>query len=109
MADEVAQAPTDAELEAIAEQVSNWGRWGPDDELGTLNLITPQLVARAAGLVTTGEVVSLSRPLPLGTHPDVMQSVHAVWRVFEPVEASAEFVGITFHGPAITHLDALAH
>jgi kynurenine formamidase len=96
-------------LDEIAERVRNWGRWGEDDELGTLNLITPQMRARAAASVSAGEVVTLSRPLPLGTSPEVPQSMHAVWRVFQPVEAASELIGIAFHGPAVTHLDALNH
>jgi kynurenine formamidase len=96
-------------LDEIARQVSNWGRWGEDDQLGTLNLITPRMRADAAASVSAGEVVSLSRPLPLGTAPEVPQSMHAVWRVFQPVEAASELIGIAFHGPAVTHLDALNH
>lgn len=42
-----------------ADEVSNWGRWGDEDELGTLNFITPAKVAEAAGLVTQGKVISL--------------------------------------------------
>ena len=49
-----------AEFEALAEQVSNWGRWGPDDELGTLNLITPAKRRAAAALVREGVTVSLA-------------------------------------------------
>ena len=96
-------------LDEIAERVTNWGRWGATDELGTLNLITPAMRSSAAASVTAGEVVSLARPLPLGTSPDVPQSMHAVWRVFQPVEAASELIGIAFHGPAVTHLDALNH
>lgn len=47
----------------LAERCSNWGRWGPDDELGTLNHIGPDEVAAAAGLVRTGRVFSLSIPV----------------------------------------------
>lgn len=42
-----------------AKDLSNWGRWGPDDELGTLNFITPEKVRRAAGLVRHGKVFPL--------------------------------------------------
>ena len=50
---------TEAEFLEIAKRVSNWGRWGPDDERGTLNLITPEVVKRAAGCVRRGRVFSL--------------------------------------------------
>jgi kynurenine formamidase len=46
-------------IRALAKQLSNWGRWGADDERGTLNFITPQVVKRAAGLVRRGQVFSL--------------------------------------------------
>jgi kynurenine formamidase len=47
----------------LAEQCSNWGRWGPDDQLGTLNHIRESDVVAAAGLVRTGRVFSLSIPI----------------------------------------------
>jgi kynurenine formamidase len=46
-----------------AAAVNNWGRWGDDDEIGTLNLITPEVVQRAAGCVRTGHRFSLAWPL----------------------------------------------
>ena len=42
-------------------ELSNWGRWGADDQLGTLNLITPEKRKQAAALVTAGVSVSLAR------------------------------------------------
>ena len=50
-------------LRRIALQVRNWGKWGPDDELGTLNYITPERVAAACRLATTGKVFALGIPL----------------------------------------------
>jgi hypothetical protein len=44
-------------------QLSNWGRWGKDDQLGALNLITAGKRTQAAALVKTGTVVSLSREM----------------------------------------------
>ena len=40
-----------AEFDRWMEEISNWGRWGPEDELGTLNLITDETRRAAAGLV----------------------------------------------------------
>jgi len=51
--------PTESELRAMGERVRNWGRWGPEDELGTLNLIGPEQIAAAAALVRRGAVFSL--------------------------------------------------
>jgi len=46
-------------VRALARKVSNWGRWGADDEIGTLNLVTPEVVRRASECVKRGDVFSL--------------------------------------------------
>jgi len=46
-------------VRALARKVSNWGRWGKDDERGTVNFITPEVVRRAAACVKRGHVFSL--------------------------------------------------
>ncbi len=46
----------------IARRVSNWGRWGADDERGTVNFITPEVVKRAAACVRRGAIFSLALP-----------------------------------------------
>jgi kynurenine formamidase len=51
------------DVRALGARLSNWGRWGPDDELGTLNYITPQKRAAAATLVRKGAVFSLQIPM----------------------------------------------
>lgn len=51
-------------------QLSNWGRWGPDDEIGTANFVTPDVVVRAASLVRRGQVLSLAVPLNPRTPTD---------------------------------------
>ena len=38
-----------------AKELSNWGRWGPDDQIGTLNNVSPEDVVRAAGLIRKGK------------------------------------------------------
>jgi kynurenine formamidase len=53
-------------LRTLALGVRNWGRWGPDDEIGTLNYITPESIAGACRLVTRGAVFALG--IPLGRH-----------------------------------------
>lgn len=68
------------ELREASRQVSNWNRWGPDDELGTLNHITPELVARAASLVKKGVTFSMSVPFdaygPQGAHGFRRNPIH---------------------------------
>jgi kynurenine formamidase len=51
------------EFEELAAKVSNWGRWGADDELGTINLITPEATRRGASCVKAGRSFSLALPL----------------------------------------------
>ena len=45
-----------SDFRRVADDVRNWGRWGDADELGTLNFITAENVAEAAGLVKQGKV-----------------------------------------------------
>ena len=47
----------------VAKKVNNWGRWGADDEIGTINLVTDDVVRAAAALVRTGKRFSLALPL----------------------------------------------
>ena len=51
------------DFRALAEKVNNWGRWGADDQIGTLNLITDEAVRRAAACVRTGKRFSLAIPM----------------------------------------------
>lgn len=51
-----------ADVEAIAERHRNWGRWGDDDELGTVNFIDAGCIARAAALVRQGKAISCGLP-----------------------------------------------
>ena len=55
------QIPTEEEVLGYMTSLSNWGRWGADDELGTLNLITPEKRAQAAGLVALADTDYLTR------------------------------------------------
>lgn len=54
----------------LFERCKNWGRWGPDDQRGALNLLTPERVAAAAGLVRSGRTVSCAWPLDTQPGPD---------------------------------------
>ena len=70
-------------LRKLALSVRNWGRWGPDDEIGTLNYITPARIAEASRLVTTGKVFALGIPLQRegpqsGTRRPVQSDPHDV-------------------------------
>jgi hypothetical protein len=50
-------------LRKLAMQVRNWGRWGANDEIGTLNYISPAAIAAACRLATDGKVFALGIPL----------------------------------------------
>jgi kynurenine formamidase len=103
--------PLDEEaLDRIAGEVSNWGRWGTADELGTLNHLTAERVASAARLISNGERVSLARDLPLGGGGGVPNTAQVSSRWIAPhLESASEFIGMSYHGGAVTHVDALNH
>ena len=108
--------PTEEEVLGYMTSLSNWGRWGADDELGTLNLITPEKRAQAARLVQEGTSVTCSRLIVPEGASDVtsIPPLHYMIRTGEsaPSEGpggSSDFIGFSFHGLTITHLDALCH
>ena len=98
------------------EAVKNWGRWGPDDELGTLNYLTPDKVAAAAALVKSGRTVSMAIPINKVAGPDNPNpAVHFMSLMHDlPVSPSGLsfgmcFLGMASHGDCHTHVDALNH
>ena len=50
-------------IEEASQKLSNWGRWGSDDQIGTLNHVTPEDIVNAAKLIRTGKVFALGIPL----------------------------------------------
>lgn len=117
----MSETPSAEEVIGYVKSLSNWGRWGDDDRIGTLNNITPDVRRKAAALVQTGEVVSLSRdidpanPDPLGSGIAVVQRFmgigevsHYVGKGVSRIDAVTDHVGISGHG-SNTHLDGLAH
>jgi len=63
-------APSEAQVREYLKTLSNWGRWGSEDELGTINLITPAKRQAAARLVTQGESVTCARPITTDITPE---------------------------------------
>lgn len=60
----------DQDVDSMIRRVSNWGRWGADDEVGTVNYITPKVRAEAAACIRTGKAFSLAIPFNIdGPHP----------------------------------------
>lgn len=118
----MAQAPTPpapltlAEFDAIYESVKNWGRWGPDDERGTMNYVTPAKIAAAAALVRSGRTVSMAIPINKTAGPDNPNpAVHMISLMHDlPVSESGLSFGMCYlamasHGDCHTHVDALNH
>jgi kynurenine formamidase len=99
----------DEELLALMESCSNAGRWGDDDELGTLNLLVDDVRRTAAALVTDGHVVPLGRAWPMtgstvAAHPVVHRMLHT-----DDGASAIDSLSVTPHDPQITHVDALGH
>ena len=106
------RVPTKDEVLAYLKEDNNWGRWGDDDQKGAVNMVTDQKRAAAARLVRTGKAVSLSREfpkLPAGNNPT--PAIHYMKRNLrgETGGSAVDFYGISYHGTATTHLDALCH
>jgi kynurenine formamidase len=103
------------EFDRIFQAVKNWGRWGVDDELGTLNYLTPERVAAATGLVRTGQTVSLSLPIDRELGPDNPRPAsHRMTHIptggsGDPIEFAMDYLGSETHGNVQSHLDALCH
>ena len=109
---------TGAEMRAMFDRVSNWGRWGADDERGTLNYLTPERIAAAGQLVKSGTQVSCARDFPVMPGPENPTPAlhHIVMGGDDPcghgvpgLEVSLDFIGIAYHGLASSHIDALCH
>ncbi len=94
----------------IFSELSNRGRWGPDDQRGTLNHITSLKVKEALGLVRSGRVVSIGRELDTVSSPaNPRPVVHQLLYAGHHAESAMDFVGIAPHGFAVTHMDAVGH
>ncbi len=99
-------APTQARVEGYFKELSNWGRWGDGDQLGTVNLITAAKRARARELARTGRTVSLARDI--GPQPALMY--HATFPSNrERADVVLDRFDLVYHGYTITHVDALCH
>jgi kynurenine formamidase len=100
--------PTETEYAGFRERFCNWGRWGDDDELGTLNHITPDVRRKAAQMVTEGRCVSLSRPLDTVASPANPYPAHH-FVAMPGAGGMLDYVGTFIHGFTQTHIDALCH
>ena len=106
------RVPTKEEVLAYLKEDRNWGRWGDDDQKGAVNLVTPQKRTAAARLVQSGLAVSLSREFPKTPAPNnPSPAIHYMKRSNrgEGAGGCVDYYGISYHGTAATHLDALCH
>jgi kynurenine formamidase len=98
----------EAEVLGYMETLSNWGRWGPDDELGTLNYITPQKRVAAAQGVRSGRTVSLAHDLNTQAQPNNPRpAIHLMLQGTRSI--AMDFIGVAYHGLATSHIDAFSH
>ncbi len=110
--------PTTAALDDMYRALNCWDRWGPGDQRGALNHLTDERRRAAAGLVRTGESVSLAHdlatePLPENPHPvqhHMLASGDARDANGIPgYEAARDHLALDVHGLSTTHVDALSH
>lgn len=115
-------------VKKLSQKLRNWGRWGPSDERGTVNFVTPQKIVRAAQLVKKGKVFALALPFdrsgPQRAIPGVRRfnPIHVMLRsgldaqvplsperarAFPYIRAADDMVILATHGA--THWDALSH
>lgn len=108
------------------DELSNWGKWGDDDQLGTLNYLSNDLTKKSAQLVKKGYRVSCARPIDFEYAPDIPNPpVHYMVESGDgltsapddpvskisskPSQVAMDYIGMIFHGHSITHIDSLAH
>ena len=111
----LAQSPhqtTKADVDRLMKELSNWGRWGKTDQIGTVNLITPAKRKAAAALVTEGVSVSLARDaetVKTADNPDPFGHTFT----YTGAKPAGQFVldtySVSYHGQAHSHMDALCH
>jgi kynurenine formamidase len=112
--------PESAAFAEVAARVRNWGRWGPDDEIGTLNLIDDAARRRGAASVVSGQAFALGLPLSeaegiqLGFVEGRVNLTRSMVHVNKPEGPDPDFIAFsedvfTMATQAATHWDALAH
>jgi kynurenine formamidase len=94
-----------AEFDELFHKVSNWGRWGKDDQLGSANLVTVAKRKQAVALVKSGVTVSLAHNvLTEKAEDNASPFEHTMLRGF-----SMDRYAVSYHGYAHSHIDALCH
>lgn len=123
----MSELPSEDDVLGYFDSLSNWGRWGDDDELGTLNLISPAKRIAATQLVRVGRTVSCAWDIggpppadqPFGPPARFMVAtgqgladphrVTSPWRPGDRSSGALEHLGLVYHGHTVTHIDGLSH
>ena len=111
-AEEAPRIETEDDIDRILPAISNWGRWGPEDQLGTLNFITTEMRLEAIRSVRSGRVVSLARERPVADDFGIRKATYRNMHYTDPQPDEAgtiDEIGMIYHGYVVTHLDALCH
>ena len=101
------KALTKADIDRMMTELSNWGRWGKEDQLGALNLITAAKRKQAAALVKEGVSVSLAHDVEKERAADTTSPFQHTMTLTP--QFSLDAYSVSYHGYAHTHLDALCH
>jgi kynurenine formamidase len=111
----VANLTTD-EFRALFDEVTNWGRWGNRGARGALNHLTPERIVGAAGLVRSGDTVTLSLPLRTVARIDCPEPADHHMTLLTDVDIGSgavrfakDYVGLDYHNDGHSHIDALCH
>jgi len=102
----IGKSPVNAEeFDRLFQQVKNWGRWGADDQLGSVNLITAATRKKALSLAKTGQTVSLvHNPLTEKADDNTSPFEHTMNPGF-----TTDTYRVSYHGYSHSHMDALCH
>ena len=107
---------TKDDIDRLMDTLSNWGRWGPNDQLGAANLITPAKRLEAVSLVTEGITVSLEHQLLIEEAEDVpLPFQRRMLNVPDPTTeppmmgAVSDNYAVSYHGYSHSHIDSLCH
>ena len=104
------RAPVSVEqFETWMEELSNWGRWGENDEMGAANLMTPAKRKAAAALVRSGTTVSLAHDFLTEPAEDVREPYQLQMQINDEGQNSGDRIEVYFHGISYSHLDGLCH
>jgi len=103
------QPVTKEQFERWMTELSNWGRWGKEDQLGAANLFTAEKRRNAAALVKTGANVSLGHDVIMSKAQDAPNPYVLRMDVNIDRQNATDRFDIDYHGGTFTHFDALCH